>query len=156
MKLNIKAQPNELLDWDAEFPNQSEKLKRLEKYRNGIENFLENETQITPDLDVLDGRYIYDTLKKAVEYNYIDLPSDLMSAIEQGSSDKAVSLLLNRDGVKGINYLDGVSRRKGEGTNNFVIFDPRIIEISKNTVLQFLLLQQCYRTKMHRLQLLMQ
>lgn len=131
-EVNINADKSDLLDWDAEYADQSGKVKNsIEKYRDGIEQFLEDYTTISPDLDSLDGQYIYNTMRRALEYDYIDVPKDIMSAIEQGSSDKAVSMLLNRDGVMGINYLDGVSRRKGEGINNYVIFDPKILEISK-------------------------
>jgi hypothetical protein len=131
-EVNINADQSDLLDWDAEYANQSDKVKRvLEKYRDGIEQFLEDYTSINPDLDSLDGQYIYNTMRRALEYDYIDVPKDIVSAIEQGNSDKAVSMLLNRDGVTGINYLDGVSRRKGGDVNNYVIFDPRIIDISK-------------------------
>jgi hypothetical protein len=44
-------------------------------------------------------------------------------------SDKAASLLLNKHGIEGIKYLDGVSRDKGQGTPNFVVFNDKAIKI---------------------------
>ncbi|MDR2709971.1 MAG: hypothetical protein LBB65_01310 [Burkholderiales bacterium] len=43
--------------------------------------------------------------------------------------EQAASEFLNRAGIKGIRYLDGSSRSKGEGSHNFVIFDDKSIEM---------------------------
>ena len=39
--------------------------------------------------------------------------------------------LLNEAGIKGVKYLDAGSRNQGEGTRNFVVFDPKDIEIMR-------------------------
>jgi hypothetical protein len=39
--------------------------------------------------------------------------------------------LLAEKGIKGIKYLDGVSRKGGEGTSNYVIFDDKLINIAE-------------------------
>ena len=44
-------------------------------------------------------------------------------------SDKEASLLLKRAGFAGIKYLDGSSRRRGEGNYNYVIFDDAAVNI---------------------------
>lgn len=44
-------------------------------------------------------------------------------------SDKEASLLLKRAGFAGIKYLDGSSRRRGEGNYNYVIFDAAAVNI---------------------------
>jgi hypothetical protein len=50
----------------------------------------------------------------------------------EGSRKKASNVLLSL-GIKGIRYLDQGSRGTGEGTYNYVIFDPSVIQIvSKN------------------------
>lgn len=46
-----------------------------------------------------------------------------------GRADKLASELLNESGIKGLKYLDGVSRKDGEGTHNYVIFDDSAIEV---------------------------
>lgn len=45
-------------------------------------------------------------------------------------SARAASLLLNQQGVAGIRYLDGVSRRAGEGSSNYVVFDEKLAQIT--------------------------
>jgi len=42
-------------------------------------------------------------------------------------SDKAASLALNEAGIPGLQYLDGGSRGRGEGTHNFVIWNDQAI-----------------------------
>lgn len=45
------------------------------------------------------------------------------------SDDKAASLALLRAGIAGIKYLDGSSRRTGDGTYNYVVFDDSRIQV---------------------------
>lgn len=45
--------------------------------------------------------------------------------------DQIASDLLGKADIPGIRYLDGVSRKKGEGTYNYVISRPEIIDILK-------------------------
>ena len=44
---------------------------------------------------------------------------------------KETPKILESVGIKGIKYADAFSRGKKGGTSNYVIFDPRIIEIAK-------------------------
>ncbi|MDR3354939.1 MAG: hypothetical protein LBO21_07860, partial [Synergistaceae bacterium] len=44
-------------------------------------------------------------------------------------SDKAASLALGEAGIPGLQYLDGTSRNKGEGTHNFVVWNEDTMEI---------------------------
>ena len=46
----------------------------------------------------------------------------------QGSPAKA-SEMLQRQGITGNRYLDEVSRNRGQGTSNFVVFDPSTVKI---------------------------
>ena len=47
------------------------------------------------------------------------------------NGQRRVSDSLREAGVPGMRYFDGGSRSAGEGTRNYVIFDPEIIEIAK-------------------------
>jgi hypothetical protein len=49
----------------------------------------------------------------------------------QIGSEKAASNLLRSHGVKGVRYLDGTSRSKGDGSHNYVIFDGADTEITQ-------------------------
>ena len=53
------------------------------------------------------------------------------TAQKRRSIRAANSEKLSEAGIKGVKYYDGFSRRKKEGSRNYVIFDPRVIEISK-------------------------
>ena len=67
-----------------------------------------------------------------------------------GSSPKAFKALapkaaeeLNKAGIKGIKYLDQGSRDIGQGTNNFVVFDPSNVKIlERNNKIADILKQQ--------------
>ena len=48
-----------------------------------------------------------------------------------GDNPKAASLLLKEAGIPGIKYLDGNSRRAGEGSYNYVIFDDSDVNIAE-------------------------
>ena len=48
---------------------------------------------------------------------------------ERYKGDKNASAFLNRAGFPGLKYFDGTSRKAGEGTRNFVLFDPSIAKI---------------------------
>jgi hypothetical protein len=55
---------------------------------------------------------------------------DLYKALNQGLFDaKKTSDALNRAGIQGIKYLDQGSRSAGQGTKNFVVFDPNMIKV---------------------------
>lgn len=106
------------LDWDKPLSEQSEKVKILllpvvETYRKpqvseGFE-FLAEGIDDT-DVSSLTGEEIYTRL----------------SSDKHG--DKSASLYLYSLGIRGIRYLDGSSRRKGEGNYNYVIFDEKDVE----------------------------
>jgi hypothetical protein len=70
------------------------------------------------------GKEVYDDLVKERETNSF-LPPGELYANGKASRD------LREAGVPGMRYLDGVSRSAGEGTRNYVIFAPEIIEIVK-------------------------
>jgi hypothetical protein len=53
----------------------------------------------------------------------------LIGAKDKGVSRVAASKFLESIGVKGISYLDRTSRREGEGTRNYVIFNDKDIRL---------------------------
>jgi len=54
--------------------------------------------------------------------------TELMTGADRLSPAEA-SAALNQAGIPGIRYLDQGSRGAGEGTSNYVVFDPSLIEI---------------------------
>jgi hypothetical protein len=73
--------------------------------------------------------------KKVVMKDFVRCNWNLIEEMDLsycGIDDQAIELFL-KHGIKGIRYLDQRSREKGDGTYNFVIFDPSVIQIvSKN------------------------
>ena len=55
-------------------------------------------------------------------------PHELLSH-EAESGEEAASKYLHSLGIPGIKYLDASSRSDGDGTRNFVLFDPSIAKI---------------------------
>ncbi len=113
---------NVLLDWDKPLREQPETV------RDAVKKALES----VPDQDylrVVTSSYIlpsegYDADKLDGQEIYI-----LLGTVLHG--DKEASQLLGSHGIKGIKYLDGNSRWRGEGTHNFVVFDDEAIKVVK-------------------------
>ena len=99
---------NDFLDWDKPLSEQS---------RNIFEILKEN------GFDV--GFGLHKTGQSA--YNG-EVSRNAVSASKQDASRKA-SEFFKSIGIKGIKYLDQDSRGTGEGTYNYVVFDPSIIKI---------------------------
>ncbi|MDR1367242.1 MAG: hypothetical protein LBJ76_00800 [Candidatus Accumulibacter sp.] len=104
-----------LLDWDTPLSEQPEKVK---KALSGLKKLLPKNA--LPDLDG-DWNVLFGDENTGSEFY------ETLTALV--GSDKRASTLLNQAGIPGLRYLDGVSRGKGEGTHNYVIFDDQTIEI---------------------------
>tara|TARA_R100000808_G_scaffold621_1_gene3133 strand:+ start:967 stop:3630 length:2664 start_codon:yes stop_codon:yes gene_type:complete len=113
-QVDIDVKPEELLDWDKPLSEQSEKIQKIFPAENYPETYR--------------GSSLYDQIAG----------SALMSgsrAFDPATGGRAsapqASKHLNSLGIKGIRYKDGFSRGKEGGTSNYVIFDGRLITISK-------------------------
>ena len=114
-EVNINADPEHFLDWDAPL---SQQPRQVQDAVSGIAN-LRGES----------GGYIWDSLvkQKNSEGAFGEHIADVNPAIQTGP--KAATQELLRNGVPGIKYLDANSRGAGEGTRNYVVFDPATIAI---------------------------
>lgn len=101
-EVNISADPNSLLDWDAPLSGQSPQVL------SALQNLGIDPVKHTA---ISDGSRAYG-----------------ISRMLQGDEETAVRAFLDQ-GVPGIRYLDQGSRQAGEGSRNFVIFDDSIIDI---------------------------
>lgn len=131
-EVNIKANPDDFLDWDKLVGEQSENVQR--------------ELGITPEMvaqkEALESRLIdFDPMKDAdpfTDQEWERLKS-LRLALESDAGDIYNNRLNWRDkanlkdihttNIPGIKYLDGSSRAAGEGSRNYVVFDEEKIEI---------------------------
>jgi hypothetical protein len=68
---------------------------------------------------------------KAAELDALYAQLDGIGESLRGSPESLSATRLKESGIKGIKYADGFSRGTGKGTSNYVIFDDRLISISK-------------------------
>jgi hypothetical protein len=115
-EVNIRANPDDFLDWDKPLSQQSEAV------RNAI-------TSILPDNEVTRAWRENGVLDNAKAGSLLSVLSDkTKGAIERGNA-AALSQKLREAGVPGIKYLDAGSRTAGDGSRNYVAFDDQMIEI---------------------------
>lgn len=121
-EVRIKADPNEFLDWDKPLKEQPEKVRRI----------------LEPELKAaIEGEYVA---------GYHPDTATVGDAIGAGWSRRpakgdreAVTNLLREHGFPGIRYDDAMTRGKGEGTRNTVVFDDKLIDIIRKYGLAALL-----------------
>jgi hypothetical protein len=110
----IDADQDEFLDWDALVDEQPEKVRRALEASDWFEYADEGAS------DVAGARG--------------DNPvgGDLVRWLEQDGAEEAAEALQNA-GIKGIRYADAFTRHKSKEkrSSNYVVFDARLIEISK-------------------------
>jgi len=111
-QVRINADPNDFLDWDAPLSGQSEKVRAAGSRRALPDDLPRVQRQIA------DGSISGAGLYRA--------PLQI-----GGRSDAPATRAWAEAGIPGIKYLDQGSRSAGEGSRNFVVFDPKIIDIMK-------------------------
>ena len=100
------------IDWDKPLTEQTKKVQELIELVAEQENLPINYKKFKSEGKDKTGQNFYDSLTKML-----------------GNDPKSASNILNSYGIGGIKYLDRVSRKEGKGTNNFVVFDPNIVEM---------------------------
>jgi hypothetical protein len=122
--VKVDADETLFLDWDKEFSQQSEAVQKALKNIDGLEvtqDFYMGDGIIPVELS---GGGIYESIQTMMKKGTFE-PIDLRSS----KSAKDASMKLLEVGIRGIKFLDGFSRDKGEGTRNLVIFDADDITI---------------------------
>lgn len=109
-EVNINADPNSLVDWDAPIARQGEAPKQ----------FLGEQL----------SRYLGPVYDRQIS-NFANKPAGELLSHTMGRGLGGPRLTENAlsAGVPGIRYLDGGSRRAGDGSRNYVIFDDSLIDI---------------------------
>lgn len=134
-EVELAPKQDEYLLWDKPLSEQSEKVK------NALEGNIPDHKIVAGQLSVnglllektrghngLTGRdlYLLYKAKFAKDRKNIITGQTVKTADAKAASDYLHSSL----GIRGIKYLDGSSRAKGEGAYNYVIFDDNDIEIT--------------------------
>lgn len=118
-----------MLNWDRVVSEQefhvkralSELVKELYKTKS-LNIYLEN---LNSGFNALAGKDIYMLTEHALMAGKLKIPEDSPIII---SGKKAASQYLASLGIPGLLYFDKRSREKGEGTHNYVVWDPRLID----------------------------
>ena len=110
-EVNIRANPDEFLDWDKPITQQPEAVEAA-VWRH-LESVLD---QPGPIMDDVFERF---ERGEATGKDIVELFGDKKRATE----------VLREAGIPGIKYLDQGSRAAGEGTRNYVLFRDDIIDI---------------------------
>jgi len=127
-EVNINANPEDFLDWDAPLSEQSEKV------RSAWDKFLGTK-QAARASDGMGGAL----LERRGQFES-PTGSDFLGAYSEAAPHNPAdpfdykpkfSNVLKRQGIPGIKYLDAASRGAGEGSRNFVVFDENLINIVK-------------------------
>src|SRR5690606_30468858 len=103
-EVNIRANPDEFLDWDKPLSQQPQRIQEVLR-ENATEDFLQVAEAVGP------GR------------------ASQLASMKGGRG--RMEDVLRKAGIPGIKYLDQGSRDAGEGTRNYVLFRDDIIDIIK-------------------------
>ena len=111
-----------MLDWDKPFNKQHPEVQQA------LVNIANSEDEGSKMLKLMQngnpsGKDIFRSL--LTEPQLIDSPNGWIEV----DNKKEISKLLQSEGIPGIRYLDQGSRAGGAGTSNFVVFDPKHMNI---------------------------
>ena len=127
-EVELAPSQDEYLLWDKPLSEQSDKVKELiELNKNVIEDALDN-AGYSPDIYAFNGKELYGIIKKIGSNDY--LPTVEAEYERSLRDDERASIYLHSLGIRGIKYLDGSSRGKGEGNYNYVIFSDEDVAIT--------------------------
>lgn len=121
-EVNIKAKPEDFLDWDKPLSEQPENVRRIAERIAPEQAFFKPLRKKSPEEIV--GRDVWEAMRSPGALRALGKPPD-------GWSSDAPSKAFLESGVPGIKYLDQGSRSAGQGSSNYVVFDDKLIEILK-------------------------
>ena len=126
-EVNIKAEPEQFLDWEKPLEEQAAGKILLDKMdpklRVELEDMLDAQG-LSPDLPVYSGREVHSLLQR-----YADEGELLPGSSEIGAP--AVTEYLRSMNIPGVRYQDAGSRGAANKTYNYVVNDDRIVEIMR-------------------------
>ena len=121
-EVNIHADPDDFLDWDAPLSQQSARVQEILAEKGIAPRTINGGAYYDPP-----GAVAYSALGKKTEAQALAGPEWARSAPRPENASEALRGL----GIPGIKYLDQGSRAAGKGTSNYVVFDDSLIEILK-------------------------
>ena len=130
-EVRINAHPDHLLDWDKPLSKQSDYVRKvLEKLNIRMMSDEDIKNRHDEILKSSNTNHIKDRLISGLDPSGANIYSSKI-AHGEGRDDAWRSKVLLDAGIKGIKYLDAVSRGAGKGTHNYVVFDDKLINIKR-------------------------
>lgn len=130
-EVNIKADPDDFLDWDAPLSQQSDRVLSALGYHNKPRDYAAEARAVpgTPEYRALERHM--DTRVGSAAVPDVTGREFYRSDVLRSTADdeRALSEYLRSKGIPGLKYLDQGSRTAGEGSRNYVVFDGRLIDI---------------------------
>lgn len=132
-EVNIKADPDQFLDWDKPLSQQPEGVRRALEAANLVPWKTRNPLGIEyGNLSKESALALSSRGRRPIEPDLSATGGDLLNwevgagrpVAKQETSDR-----LRDAGIPGIKYLDQQSRTAGQGSRNFVVFDDALVEI---------------------------
>ena len=124
-EVNINAHPDHFLDWDAPLSEQHPTVQQAFQDNFDRQQALKDYEHHGPDK----AQRIVDALwsDPSGANMYRNMPTTGVDLMQHAPEDRAA--LMSSLGIPGIKYLDQGSRGAGNGTHNYVVFDPKLISI---------------------------
>lgn len=116
----IKADADHFLDWDKPLDEQSASVR---------DALLNNPDPGIAGLAAKWGHDIPALYTRLAQRAGQGLFGDKAEFFPEARSPELASRILSEMGIPGIRYLDAGSRGRGDGTRNYVVFDPKHVEI---------------------------
>ena len=132
-EVNIRANPDDFLDWDKPLSEQPQKVREAltsfgAKPDEAGQNAYYRTAKMTYPIKGPDGKWIQGgkTYEDSLAMAGGD-PKKVNRLMNGFPADKTEAL--REAGIPGIKYLDAGSRGAGDGSRNYVVFDEKLIDI---------------------------
>lgn len=124
-EVNIKAKPEDFLDWDKPLSEQPHVLKKIDpRLRSQLENRLDR-AGLAPNIEDYTGGEFHSMLTKHSN------ESDLAPGLQADPGQPEVAEYIRSLGIPGIRYQDAGSRGAANKTYNYVVNDDKLVEIMR-------------------------
>ena len=133
-KVKLLAQQPGLADWaKRDLINDAAQIatSKSPQHVSGVLKRMQLDYGISPDSGPFKNvaQDFLDFVKGMQEVPNMDTGGGAVSYLKARYGENAASKMLQEAGIPGIRYLDQGSRTAGEGTSNFVVFDPKHMNI---------------------------
>jgi hypothetical protein len=136
LRVDLKPNEEDYLLWDKPFNEQSPKVQKLiEGSMRGLtlpgQYTFESQERKNSDIEAVLRRFQQGGLSGGDFYNALSYALGTDGPVQQpGKGSRLAANALLALGIRGNKFLDADSRAAGDGTYNYVIFDPADVEIT--------------------------